>query len=211
MTEPSTRALPPLWPIEQFAWQHEREAASMLVRAFFHDPLVQAICGEPSSKRTEKMWWSFRLSLRAHCLSRHPAWIVRGSAGAICGLISVSFPGGAVTAASDTLFSLRSLWHIGWSAAQRAVEAARTIARHMPRPPFLYVRTLGVDPAVQHRGLGSRLLTHALQATEHPLPAYLETAREENLHFYSRHGFRCLGTFFAVGVPIWRLWRPAAA
>ncbi len=195
--------------IERLAWHDERAAAAMLVRAFAQDPLVKAICGQPEERRSEKMWWSFRMSLRAHCLSLEPAWILRGENHAVMGVVLVSLTGGRLSGASDFLFSLRSLWHIGWAAAQRGVEAARAIARHLPAPPFLYVRTLGVDPAIQHRGLGSKLLTHALNSLGTPSPAYLETAVESNLRFYSRHGFRCIGTFSAIGVPVWRLWRPA--
>lgn len=194
--------------LESFEWQDEREAAGMLVRAFANDPLAQAICGGPITEHPEKMWWSFRLSLRAHCLSPHPGWILRTASGRIVGLILVSYPGAHLYARPDTWFSLRSLWHIGWATTQRAVEAARCVGRHLPRRPFLYVRTLGVDPEFHQRGLGSALLTHALDAVPAD-SAYLETAREANLQFYSRHGFRCIGAFSCLGVRVWQLWRSA--
>lgn len=192
--------------LELFGWQDEREAAGMLVRAFASDPLMQAICGGPAAPQPEKMWWSFRLSLRAHCLSPHRGWVLRTASRRIVGLVLVSYPGAQLYARPDTWFSLRSLWHIGWATTQRAVEAARCVARHLPRRPFLYVRTLGVDPSFHQRGLGSALLAHALAAVP-TASAYLETAREANLRFYSRHGFRCIGTFSCLGVPVWQLWR----
>lgn len=198
------------WRIEQLAWGDEAVAAATLVRAFAEDPLVRAICAEPEGRRAEKMWWSFRLSLRAHCLSPQPAWVIRMDDGTIGGVVLVSEPGGRLPRASDTLFSLRALWHIGWATAQRGVEAARAIAQHLPKAPFLYVRTLGVDPEVQHCGLGSTLLTYALNACSAAAPAYLETAVAKNLRFYARHGFHCIGTFTALGVCVWRLWRPAS-
>ncbi len=208
--QPGTPIIEPAWAIEPLAWRDERTAAAMLVRAFAKDPLVKAICGTPERRRSEKMWWSFRLAIRAHCLSPEPAWVVRDGHHGIVGLVLVSRYGGPLPAKSDTFFAIRSLWHIGWAAAERAMEAARAIARHLPAPPFLYVRTLGIDPAVQRRGLGSYLLAHALNAPGSLRPAYLETAVRANLQFYARHGFRCIGTFSTIGVPIWRLWRPAS-
>jgi GNAT superfamily N-acetyltransferase len=197
------------WRVQPLAWQDERQAAAMLVRAFAEDPLVRAICGQPESRREEKMLWSFRLSLRAHCLSPHPGWVARSGNGNIAGLVLVSYPGARLEARPDTWFSLRSLWHIGWASAQRGAEAARTIGRHLPLQPFVYVRTLGVDPAFQRRGLGSALLEYGIRCVRRKLPAYLETAREENVRFYAQHGFRCVGTFRCLEVPVWRMWRPA--
>ncbi|GIW46010.1 MAG: hypothetical protein KatS3mg077_3292 [Candidatus Binatia bacterium] len=211
LSEPQEKAVPPdcEWRIEKLAWADERAAAAMLARAFAEDPLVRAICGPPARRQRERMWWSFRLSLRAHCLSPQPGWVLRDRAGKIGGVVLVSYPGARLSAAPDTWFSLYTLWHIGWAAAQRGVEAARIIARNLPAPPFLYVRTLGVDPAIQGRGLGSRLLEHALAAPGAPVPAYLETARPSNLRFYGSHGFQCIGSFSCIGVPVWRLWRRA--
>jgi ribosomal protein S18 acetylase RimI-like enzyme len=57
-----------------------------------------------------------------------------------------------------------------------------------------YLPWLGVDPARQGSGLGSRLLTDCLQLVDRDrLPAYLETPNPRTIPFYERHGFAVTG------------------
>jgi ribosomal protein S18 acetylase RimI-like enzyme len=54
---------------------------------------------------------------------------------------------------------------------------------------FLHV--IAVDPKQQGKGIGGNLLTHGLQmCDERGIPAYLETASEENVRYYQKHDFR---------------------
>ena len=56
-----------------------------------------------------------------------------------------------------------------------------------------YLWLLAVDPPFQGKGLGGELLGPALHAADRArLPCYLETARERNVSFYLRFGFRIL-------------------
>jgi ribosomal protein S18 acetylase RimI-like enzyme len=81
-------------------------------------------------------------------------------------------------------------------------------ARH-PGQRHLYLAVLGVDPAAQGNGVGSRLIRPGLELCDREgLPAYLETGRERNLAFYGRHGFRVLDELqLPAGPPVWFLWR----
>jgi ribosomal protein S18 acetylase RimI-like enzyme len=84
------------------------------------------------------------------------------------------------------------------------------VEAHHPRDPHLYLAVLGVDPARQGQGIGSRLLRPGLELCDaEGLPAYLETAKERNLDFYGRHGFRVTGRMSLPrgGPPIWLMWR----
>jgi GNAT superfamily N-acetyltransferase len=56
--------------------------------------------------------------------------------------------------------------------------------------PHWYLAVLGVEPAMQGRGLGGALMRPVLEkADRQGLPCYLETAVEENVPFYRSHGF----------------------
>lgn len=60
-------------------------------------------------------------------------------------------------------------------------------------PAHWYLWLLAVDPPFQGKGLGGELLGPALRAADRArLPCYLETARERNVSFYIRFGFRIL-------------------
>jgi GNAT superfamily N-acetyltransferase len=196
--------------VRRLAWEDEREAAEVLARAFVDDPLVVAICGGSARKRRRRMWWSFRVALRSHCMARQPAWAAIDSEGCARAVALATRPRASVDVKADLLFSLRSLFAVGWAAALRGIEAAQTIAAHEPRAPFTYLRTLGVDPVWQRQGLGSALVRQVVGAAPSGLPVYLETAKSENLRFYARHGFDCCGEFRCLGVAVWRLLRPPA-
>lgn len=59
-----------------------------------------------------------------------------------------------------------------------------------PDAPHWYLPLMGVDPARQGQGLGSRLLEHVLGISDSAgLPAYLEATSEGNRVLYERHGF----------------------
>jgi GNAT superfamily N-acetyltransferase len=189
-------------------WEDEYEAAGVLARAFIDDPLVTAICPGPAHERQRRMWWSFRVAVRSHYLSRQPAWSIVGPDAMPVAVVLVNRSHPAVQPRLDVVFALRGFAHLGVSASLRGLRAAQTIAAHAPPQPFTYLRTLGVDPRWQGRGLGSQLVEWVVRAAPAGLPVYLETAKEGNLSFYARHGFTCVGDFRCLGVPVWRLVRP---
>jgi ribosomal protein S18 acetylase RimI-like enzyme len=156
------------------------------------------------------MRWSFRVAVRSHCLARQPAWTVVDADGTPLGVVLVTRSRLSVQPRSDLLFTHRGLRHIGARFALRGLKAAQIIASHAPPEPFTYLRTLGVDPEHQRGGVGSRLVEQVIRASPLALPVYLETAKEQNLSFYKRHGFEPAGEFDCLGVPVWRLLRPAA-
>jgi GNAT superfamily N-acetyltransferase len=189
-------------------WEDERHAAAVLARAFLDDPLVMAICPAEAAERRCRMWWGFRVSVRSHCLAQQPAWGVVDAAATLGAVVLVTRAHGSVSAASDLVFALRGLLHMGLGVGLRGSQAAQAIAAQAPAHPFTYLRTLGVDPALQGRGLGSTLVDWVVRTAPAALPIYLETAKERNLAFYARHGFACVGDFRCLGVPVWRLLRP---
>ena len=192
-------------------WQDEHSVAAVLARAFVDDPLVIAICDAPTPERELRMRWSFRIALRSHWLSRQPAWIVADADGTPCSVVLATRARMPVPSHSDTLFALRGLRHVGVRTALRGIKAAQVIASHAPPQPFTYLRTLGVDPSHQRSGMGSRLVRQVIRGSPPELAIYLETAKEENLAFYGRHGFEPAGEFRCLEVPVWRLIRQPTA
>jgi len=76
------------------------------------------------------------------------------------------------------------------------------MANYHPTEPHWYLPLIGVDPMHKGKGLGSRLLAHALQQCDADhLPAYLESSNPANIALYERHGFERLGTIQAGSSP----------
>jgi GNAT superfamily N-acetyltransferase len=78
-----------------------------------------------------------------------------------------------------------------------------------PKEPHWYLATLGTDPSMQGKGIGTKLLRDALRlADEKGMPAYLESSKESNVPFYARSGFEVVGEVRVSGSPtLWRMWR----
>jgi GNAT superfamily N-acetyltransferase len=82
--------------------------------------------------------------------------------------------------------------------------------RKHPREPHWYLAVLGTEPASQGRGIGSALMQPILDRCDtEGLPAYLESSKEQNIPFYSRHGFEVTGEIALgkSGPKVWPMWR----
>jgi ribosomal protein S18 acetylase RimI-like enzyme len=90
-----------------------------------------------------------------------------------------------------------------------AIGLARVQLRHPREPPHWYLSLLGTDPQAQGRGLGSAVLRPVLERCDHDRAGvYLETAKERNLGFYERYGFRVTGRLRLPRGPVmWLMWR----
>lgn len=95
----------------------------------------------------------------------------------------------------------------------RFVSLDRAMHEHHPTGcDHDYLGHLAVQPALQGRGLGSRLLAyHHRQLDAAGLPAYLEATGERNRHLYQRHGYAPLDPYGVgeAGPLLHPMWRPA--
>lgn len=67
-----------------------------------------------------------------------------------------------------------------------------------PKEPHWFLPLIGVQPGHQRRGVGWRLMHHALRRVDRDgLPAYLEATSPMNVPLYERLGFERLGTIQA--------------
>ena len=85
-------------------------------------------------------------------------------------------------------------------------------ARRHPPQPYWYLENVGVEPAMQGRGVGTRLLGPGLALADAAgQPCYLETQTERNVAWYRALGFevREAGIAFTAGGPLnWTMLRP---
>jgi ribosomal protein S18 acetylase RimI-like enzyme len=92
-------------------------------------------------------------------------------------------------------------------------QAFEKMRAYEPGEPHMYLRIIGVDPALQGRGYGSALLRFALdEADRQGRPAYLEATSEASRALYQRHGFNVEGEIRVEDAPpFWPMLRPAAS
>ncbi|HZU14887.1 MAG TPA: GNAT family N-acetyltransferase [Chloroflexota bacterium] len=103
---------------------------------------------------------------------------------------------------------LPGLLRVGPAALGRAAVMARVGEAHDPEDRHWHVELVGVEPALQGRGIGRMLMEAALrQADAADEPAYLETDTPENVEFYRRRGFEVTGQEEPLGVRTWYMQR----
>lgn len=79
---------------------------------------------------------------------------------------------------------------IGLRSLKKTLRREKMIKALQPREDKLYLWFIGVDPKVQHLGIGTQLLKDVQQlAAAQKLPIYLETSTVQNLPWYKKHGF----------------------
>lgn len=80
---------------------------------------------------------------------------------------------------------------VGINNINKALTREKSINAVHPKEDFYYLWFVGVDPAQQGRGVGSKLLNEILQRSrELRRPVYLETSTKRNLPWYTKHGFK---------------------
>ncbi len=178
--------------------------AGVLARAFFDDPVAR---------------WAWRAEdLRLGALERFQATRLRQllpheevwtDEGTGCAALWAP-PGRWKSTVSETLalvpcfararlIARMPLVALGWEKLERG----------HPREPHYYLAVLGTDPPAQGRGLGSAVLQGVLEQCDRDgVGAFLESSKESNIAFYSRHGFRVTEEVKLVrGPSMWKMWR----
>lgn len=80
----------------------------------------------------------------------------------------------------------------GLSGIRKTLRREARIKKMYPAIKMNYLWFIGVTPAEQHRGAGSRLLKEVINSSGRPV--YLETSMPENVNWYQRHGFEVYAT-----------------
>lgn len=103
----------------------------------------------------------------------------------------------------------RAVLSFGKQGRDRMTDAMRyndQVRDRVIKAPHWYLGALAVDPAHQHRGIGSCLLQPVLaRADARSVPCYLETQTEDNVRFYEKHGFEIANAGEVPGHPL-KMW-----
>jgi GNAT superfamily N-acetyltransferase len=179
--------------------------ARVLARAFHDDPLTAWLYPREGS-RDRHVERSFRVSLR-RLAPQGQLYTTSDHAGAALWAL----PGMWREDLRQTLGVLALLPPL-LPRLVRTMRAMTRIELAHPLQEHFYLSVLGTDPDRRREGIGSALLQPVLERCDAKrVPVYLETATEENVQFYARHGFEVQRRLDLPGgaPPLWLLWRPA--
>jgi GNAT superfamily N-acetyltransferase len=182
-----------------------RRLAGALARAFADDPLIAWLLPRERA-RARGLPALFELEVKYLHLPHNEVYT------------TAELSGGARWAPPDKWRTpptslLRAIPRLALALGSRIPVALRTITameRVHPREPHWYLAVLGTEPAAQGKGVGSALLAPVLQRCDREgVPAYLESSKESNIPFYSRHGFEVSGRVDLPGggPRVWPMWR----
>jgi GNAT superfamily N-acetyltransferase len=165
--------------------------------AFYDDPVFGWLLPDDRS-RLARLRRFYAVELRHVGLGRGCAWTSEDLAGA-----AISSPPGAWQVPLRAMLLQGSLFGARLARAARLLGAVEQ--RH-PRAPHHYFAHIGVAPAAQGKGLGSRLMSPTLDLCDREgLPAYLEASSERSAALYERLGFQLTSELRVGGSPPLRL------
>jgi ribosomal protein S18 acetylase RimI-like enzyme len=167
-----------------------RHLQEVLARAFDDDPAANWFCRQ-DGRRTERLERMWGFNLRWMSLPYGTAYTTNDLSGAALWSPPGESPPGFVNGLRMLPDLVRATSATRLASRMRGL---REVERRRPRTQHWYLQGLGTEPAFQGRGIGSALLRPVLHECDRVgTPAYLETAKEGNIAFYERSGFRVVG------------------
>lgn len=187
-----------------------REAAQVLARAFMDEPVSQRVYrGLAAEQQLKNLRLDFSGELGV-CIRRGEPLEVRRN-GVIAAAAAIYPPGRYPLGWLDErIIQMTTIF--GYSRYDLAAWQGwlEEVGKLHPQTPHYYLEYLGVEPAWQGQGLGSRLLEELTRrADARGVGCYLETATRRNVPLYQRFGFEVREEKEIIGVQAWMMWRPA--
>jgi ribosomal protein S18 acetylase RimI-like enzyme len=171
----------------------KRRASGVLLLAFAADPMARWTWRDP--ERYLATFPEFAAAFGGRAFEHGSAFIAEDFAGAALWLPPGVEPDEAALGALIERTAQPGL-------EQDIATILEQMGRYHPAEPHWYLPLIGVDPARQGEGHGSRLMRRALEAADRDgVAAYLESANPRNVPFYQRLGFELLGTIQAGSSP----------
>ena len=166
---------------------------SVMVLAFAADPVARWMYRDP--QRYLACFGRFIGAFAGRAFSTGTAWCIDGNLGGALWLPPGVKPDEQAVAAildesvpRDVLADVNAMFG--------------EMAAYHPREPHWYLPTIGVEPDLHRRGLGSALLREAHnRCDQEHKPTYLESSNPANTALYQRHGFVALGVVRAAQSP----------
>ena len=199
--------------VSRLADGREEEVGRMLARSFAADPIFAFVEPDAAARVAFLEEFMAALTRRSHRLAT--AYV---TVPALAGVSLWKTP--ELRHLSPEQLGMTGLDRVGdWLSPEAVARFGRifeaiddALERSSPEPVW-YLGVLGVDPAWQGKGLGSRLMQPILgRADAESLPVTLETGQPRNLPLYARHGFEVTAELppVAPGAPaVWTMKRPA--
>jgi GNAT superfamily N-acetyltransferase len=186
--------------------------AAQLVRTFFDDPVIMHIFRNVG-RRPEGLRRYFSTQMRADYLPFGGCYTTDGYEGA-----AIWAPAGKpLLTGIKAITTMLPVFPFVAAHLVTTLRMLKLIESLHPHEPHWYLATLGTAPEVQGQGVGTALMRPVLDHCDaNGLPAYLESSKERNVPFYSRHGFKVVKEvpLPGGGPTIWTMWRdpqPGAA
>ena len=189
-----------------------REASAVLARAFLDNPATLALIPYAPERRLGVLRRVMRGFIEGTLIDGDAmAFVDDGRvAGVALAFGPGSYPlgvrGRAWLAYGPLLGGPRTA--LGYALADRYLSKMHFVESHW------YLFVLGVDPELQGRGIGGRLLGWlAERAGTDGVPCYLETDKASSVRLYERHGFRVVveDTHARTGIHFWTMLRSVSA
>ena len=166
---------------------------SVMVLAFAADPVARWMYRDP--QRYLAYFGRFMRAFAGKAFSTGTAWCIDGNLGGALWLPPGAKPDeGMIAAILDESVPREVMADVNTMFGE--------MAAYHPRDPHWYLPTIGIEPHLHRKGLGSALLTQAVRrCDDEHMPAYLESSNSANGALYQRFGFEVLGVIRAGNSP----------
>jgi len=195
--------------IQQTTRSTYRQAAQVLAHAFIDEPVSQRVYrGLTPAQHLKNLTLDFTGELSI-CVQRGEPLELRQN-GSLLAAAAIYPPGTYPLSWFDNLHSLVSAI-AGHSRYDLRAWLAwlDAVGKLHPKLPHYYFEFMGVEPAYQGQGYGSRLLAEAVRRADAAAAGcFLETATPRNISLYERFGFHISDQIEVIGLTTWCMWRP---
>ena len=184
-------------------------AAAVLGRGMRDNPIHERAFGRDAGCREAALTRLFGAVLGGHV--EKGTILGAFSAGTLVGVCSMVPPGACHLSGMDKLRMIPTLvGAAGLGPALRALRWAGAWAGHDPKAPHWHLGPVGVERALQGKGVGGSLLrAFCARMDKDRAMAYLETDKSENVAIYQHFGFQTVAEDQVLGIPNWFMVRNA--
>lgn len=182
----------------------ELEAAALLAaRSMRDNPLQVVAIGQDQERRVRILHRGFSRLLKLDGRPTVGAW----DGHRLVGVAATAEPGHCQPSTSERLRLVPTFLMAG-RAVPRLGRWMSAWARFDPARPHSHLGPVAVDPDLQGRGIGSRLLADYCQRLDQRrMLSYLETDKPENVRLYERFGYQVTADAVVIGVTSWFMTR----